>query len=84
MHFLQRKLITIILVLVSFSVSFAQEIDGNKLLKHLEYLSSDELEGRKPLSKGSNLAQKKIHFTRANFLGLGGSTLSRFYPKIFF
>lgn len=60
MHFLQRKLITIILVLVSFSVSFAQEIDGNKLLKHLEYLSSDELEGRKPLSKGSNLAQKYI------------------------
>jgi Zn-dependent M28 family amino/carboxypeptidase len=60
MHFLQRKLITIILVLVSFSVSFAQEIDGNKLLKHLEYLSSDGLEGRKPLSKGSNLAQKYI------------------------
>ena len=60
MHFQQRKLITIILVLVSFSVSFAQEIDGNKLLKHLEYLSSDELEGRKPLSKGSNLAQKYI------------------------
>ena len=60
MNFLQRKLITIILVLVSFSVSFAQEIDGNKLLKHLEYLSSDELEGRKPLSKGSNLAQKYI------------------------
>ena len=60
MHFLQRKLITIILVLVSFSVSFAQEIDGNKLLKHLEYLSSDGLEGRKPLSKGSDLAQKYI------------------------
>lgn len=60
MHFLQRKLGTIILVLASFTGSFAQEIDSNKLLRHLEYLSSDALEGRKPLSKGSSMAQKYI------------------------
>lgn len=60
MHFLQRKLGTIILVLASFTGSFAQEIDGKKLLAHLEYLSSDALEGRKPLSKGSDMAQKYL------------------------
>jgi Zn-dependent M28 family amino/carboxypeptidase len=60
MQFLQRKLLTIILVLASFTGLYAQEIDGNKLLRHLEYLSSDALEGRKPLSKGSSMAQKYI------------------------
>lgn len=60
MHFLQRKLGTIILVLASFTGTFAQEIDGKKLLSHLEYLSSDALEGRKPLSKGSDMAQKYL------------------------
>jgi hypothetical protein len=60
MQFLQRKLGTIILVLASFTGLYAQEIDGNKLLRHLEYLSSDALEGRKPLSKGSSMAQKYI------------------------
>ena len=60
MHFLQRKLGTIILVFASFTGVYAQEIDGSKLLRHLEYLSSDKLEGRKPLSKGSSMAQTYI------------------------
>ncbi|MDA0315064.1 MAG: M28 family peptidase [Bacteroidetes bacterium] len=60
MHILSRKLGTIILVLASFTGLNAQEIDGSKLLGHLEYLSSDALEGRRPLSKGSTLAQKYI------------------------
>ncbi len=60
MQFLKRKLLTIILVLASFMGLYAQEIDGNKLLRHLEYLSSDALEGRKPLSEGSSMAQKYI------------------------
>ena len=60
MHSLQRKLGTIILVLAAYVGSFAQEIDGNKLLRHLEYLSSDTLEGRKPLSKGSTMAQNYL------------------------
>uniref|UniRef100_UPI004047A9A9 M28 family peptidase n=2 Tax=Algoriphagus sp. TaxID=1872435 RepID=UPI004047A9A9 len=60
MHSLQRKLGTIILVLAAYVGSFAQEIDGNKLLRHLEYLSSDPLEGRKSLSKGSTMAQNYL------------------------
>ncbi len=60
MHSLQRKLGTIILVLATYIGSFAQEIDGNKLLRHLEYLSSDTLEGRKSLSKGSTMAQNYL------------------------
>jgi Zn-dependent M28 family amino/carboxypeptidase len=55
-----RKLITIILVLASFGSSFGQEINSAKLLKHLEYLSSDVLQGRKPLSQGSLLAQNYL------------------------
>lgn len=55
-----RKLITIILVLASFGSSFGQEINSAKLLKHLEYLSSDALQGRKPLSPGSLLAQNYL------------------------
>lgn len=60
MHSLQRKLGTIILVFAAYVGSFAQEIDRNKLLRHLEYLSSDALEGRKPLSKGSTMAQNYL------------------------
>lgn len=60
MTFLQRKLLTIILVLASFTGTIAQEIDGKKLLGHLKYLSSDALQGRSPLSEGSNMAQKYI------------------------
>ncbi len=60
MQFLQRKLGTIILVLASYTGVYTQEIDESKLLRHLEYLSSDALEGRKPLSKGSSMAQTYI------------------------
>ncbi len=60
MQFLLRKLGTIILVLASYTGVYAQEIDESKLLRHLEYLSSDALEGRKPLSKGSSMAQTYI------------------------
>lgn len=53
-----------ILLLLVFSYctvfSFAQSIDSEKLLKHIEYLSSDELAGRKPLSEGSFAARKYI------------------------
>lgn len=53
-----------ILLLLVFSFctvfSFAQSIDSEKLLKHIEYLSSDELAGRKPLSEGSFAARKYI------------------------
>jgi Zn-dependent M28 family amino/carboxypeptidase len=38
----------------------AQKINQSKLLKDIEYLSSDELGGRKPLSEGSLKARKYI------------------------
>jgi Zn-dependent M28 family amino/carboxypeptidase len=54
------KLITLVLVLSIHFNSFAQEVNGRKLLDHLKYLSSDELAGRKPLSEGSLKAQNYI------------------------
>lgn len=55
-----HKLITIILVLIPSWSSFAQEVNSKKLLQHIEYLSSDDLAGRKPLSDGSMKARKYI------------------------
>ena len=46
----------------------AQKIDQVKLLKDIEYLSSDELGGRKPLSEGNLKARKYI---QARFQSLG-------------
>lgn len=60
MHTPLRKLITLILVLATYGGSFGQEINSAKLLKHLEYLSSDALQGRKPLSSGSLMAQNYL------------------------
>ena len=57
---LQRKILTIILVLLSYGISYTQEITEQKLLRHLEFLSSDALEGRKTLSKGNELAKNYL------------------------
>jgi Zn-dependent M28 family amino/carboxypeptidase len=54
------KLITIVLVLSIKFNSFAQEINSKKLIQHIEYLSSDALAGRKPLSEGSKMAQQYL------------------------
>jgi hypothetical protein len=53
---------TLLLLLFGFysSFLFSQSIDSKKLLQHIEYLSSDELAGRKPLSKGSFAAREYI------------------------
>lgn len=40
--------------------SYAQEIDQKKLIQHISYLASDELEGRLTLSEGSKKAQEYI------------------------
>lgn len=58
----------ILFFLVAPSALNAQKIDQNKLLKDIEYLSSDELGGRKPLSEGSLKARKYI---QARFQTLG-------------
>lgn len=51
------------------TVLTAQKIDQTKLLQDIEYLSSDEMEGRKPLSKGNLKARKYIQ-ERFQALGL--------------
>lgn len=59
----------ILFFLVAPLALHAQKIDQNKLLKDIEYLSSDELGGRKPLSEGSLKARKYIQ-ERFQALGL--------------
>jgi hypothetical protein len=59
-HFTLKKILYLLLYPVYSSFSFAQGIDSEKLLQHIEYLASDELAGRKPLSEGSFAARKYI------------------------
>jgi hypothetical protein len=59
-HFTLKKIIFLLLCSIYSSQIFSQSIDSKKLLRHIEYLSSDELEGRKPLSEGSFAARKYI------------------------
>ncbi len=54
------NLITLVLVLFTRHNSFAQEINAQKLIQHIEYLSSDALAGRKPLSEGSLKAREYL------------------------
>lgn len=70
------KKILILLVFSFYSVlSFSQSIDSEKLLKHIRYLSSDELMGRKPLTEGSLAARKYILNELTSF-----STVEALYP----
>lgn len=60
MQFKFKKNLFFLLCALIPSFSFSQSINSEKLLKHLEFLSSDELAGRKPLSTGSLEARKYI------------------------
>jgi hypothetical protein len=60
MRMLYKNLLLTVLGIILTSMSFGQRIDDKKLLTHLEYLSSDELAGRKPLSEGGLKARKYI------------------------
>ncbi len=61
----------IFLFLVYFipAIVSAQQIDSKKLLQDIEYLASDDLKGRKPLSEGSLKAREYIK-NRFKELGL--------------
>jgi Zn-dependent M28 family amino/carboxypeptidase len=61
------RIALVIFCLVPVFVS-AQKINSVQLLADLEYLASDQLEGRSPLSKGSLLAREYI---RERFQSLG-------------
>lgn len=60
MQFNFKKILFFILCALISGISFPQSINSEKLLKHIEFLSSDELAGRKPLSNGSLEARKYI------------------------
>lgn len=60
MHFNFSKTLFFTLALLTSTFSFSQSINSEKLLKHIEFLSSDQLAGRKPLSEGSMEARKYI------------------------
>ncbi len=64
---LLRFVATLFLLLPSYA--FAQNIDSVQLIKDLEYLASDELEGRKPLSEGS-LKARQLFKDRFESLGM--------------
>jgi len=57
---LRHKLITLILVIGTYSFTFAQEIDSTRLLQHVEKLASDNWSGRKPNSDGHLQAQTYV------------------------
>lgn len=61
-------------------LSFAQKIDENQLLKDIQYLSSDKLEGRKTLSEGSLLAREYI---KERFRSLGLNSQYSDYTQFF-
>ncbi|GAB3230820.1 M28 family peptidase [Algoriphagus aestuariicola] len=60
MHFNFNKVLFLFIGLLISTFSFSQSINSDALLKHIEFLSSDELAGRKPLSAGSMEARKYI------------------------
>ena len=53
----------------TLAIASGQTIDNNKLLLHLEYLSSDELKGRETLSEG-NIKARKYLVNYFSMLGL--------------
>lgn len=63
-----KKVFTCILFF-TLSIASGQTVDHDKLLLHLEFLSSDELKGRETLSEG-NLAARKYLVNYFSTLGL--------------
>lgn len=76
---IRRIWIFILIYTLHFHLS-AQEVDKVELLQDLQFLSSDELEGRKPLSPGSSRAKK---FITARFEKLGLSSQYLDYAQTF-
>ncbi|RZS95531.1 M28 family peptidase [Cecembia calidifontis] len=77
-----NKLLSILWIIFCLvpTLSFSQRIDAEELLKDMAYLSSDELEGRRPLSEGSLKAREYI---RSRFEALGLTSQYRNYTQYF-
>lgn len=63
-----KSILSFFFFIVSLT-SFSQTVDTRKVLSDLEFLSSDELKGRKTLSEGSLVARKYIQ-SEFNRMGL--------------
>lgn len=77
---IQRSVLLFLLFLSVPCILFAQESDRISLLRDIEYLASDELEGRKPLTEGSRKAQEYI---KTRFANLGLTSQFRDYSQFF-
>jgi Zn-dependent M28 family amino/carboxypeptidase len=76
---LQKMKFVLIIILVTYTKSHAQ-IDSLKLLEHLQHLSSEQMQGRKPGTVGHELAQKYIinQFAAVGVKPFGDSYLQGF------
>lgn len=75
-----RRILPFLFLLLAPLCLLAQEINRERLLRDLEYLASDELAGRKPLTEG-NL--KAAEFIRERFMELGLSSQYKNYTQSF-
>ncbi|WP_268033120.1 M28 family peptidase [Algoriphagus sp. PAP.12] len=74
MH-LRIKLLTAFLFIIVTFQAFSQSVDDRKLIKHIAYLSADELKGRKTGTEENEIARKYIV---EEFKNMG---LNTFYPE---
>lgn len=62
------KILSLLVLLLLPTCLFAQAVDRERLLADIEYLASDELAGRRPLTQGG---EKAAQFIRQRFSDLG-------------
>ena len=79
-YMITRKFLVLFLFILVPLCLTGQEIDREKLLQDIQYLSSDELEGRKPLTEGN---YKAAQFIRERFKALGLTSQYRDYTQSF-
>lgn len=75
-----QKIVPVLFFSLFSCCLFAQEVDREKLLGDIEYLASDELAGRKPLTEGS---EKAAQFIRQRFSNLGLTSQYMNYTQSF-
>jgi Zn-dependent M28 family amino/carboxypeptidase len=80
MKFTKSTALLFLCFLLGYSTSFAQKIDQEQLIKDIQYLASEELEGRKPLSEGSLKARAYI---KERFKKLGLSSQYEDFTQFF-
>lgn len=80
MNDMKNLLKVILMFFLLPQLAIAQKIDGAQLLEDLKYLSSEALEGRKPLTEGSMKARELV---KNRFLDLGLKSQYEDYTQYF-